>query len=569
MKRFIFVISALCVAFSAAAQVSREVEVTKQYVPKLPPARKLDMVIDKQDTVSIRPEIDYTITPNSFTSALTTNKFRPATVTYWDYEKRYPFYVKAGVGYPLASELDVYASTNRADVGYLSGYVNHRGRFSNIKDSYELSPGVPFEFDNNSQQMSNRIGFNGGKYIGRYTLDADIFYQTNIFHRYPQQVDENTADEVNYEDIAVAVNFGDSFADMSKLNFSVYASADYYNDKSEHLLLPEQSRKLQQMNTALGLKFGRNIAQRASLFFTLGYRGYYGLKSIDVYSDNVVSATLMFNYHTKKMFDIKAGLTYSYDHLPSVAQSKKNHIFPHIYFGADLFENGSLVPYVEVDGELTNNSYQQLQQINPYVALPMDSVKALPNTQTYNVRIGISGHVFGDKLSYRLYGNGAFMDNALYWYSSQPAYFDAVVAKQQVWSINAALEYKPLSVLYFSAKAKGMVYSCPEDVKVANCKPSFEGEFNARYTHRKFAIGATAQLVGKRSWTIGLDSDMPNLATYDYPAYVDLGVVFDWFVGKQCTIYVEGRNLTNAKIYHWALYKEYGVGALAGIKVQF
>ena len=93
MKRFILTISAVVVALTAAAQVTREVEVTKEYMPKLPPARKLDMVADKQDTVSIRPEIDYTITPNSFTSALSTSKVRPATVTYWEFDKRYPFYI--------------------------------------------------------------------------------------------------------------------------------------------------------------------------------------------------------------------------------------------------------------------------------------------------------------------------------------------------------------------------------------------------------------------------------------------------------------------------------------------
>ena len=57
--------------------------------------------------------------------------------------------------------------------------------------------------------------------------------------------------------------------------------------------------------------------------------------------------------------------------------------------------------------------------------------------------------------------------------------------------------------------------------------------------------------------------------TIDYPAYVDLSLSFDWFVGNRCTIYVEGRNLANAKIYNWALYKEYGIGALAGVKIQF
>ena len=71
MKRVLLIILALPMFISAFAQLEREVEVTKQYVPKLPPARKMDMVPDMVDTVSIRPEIDYTIAPKSFDSALT------------------------------------------------------------------------------------------------------------------------------------------------------------------------------------------------------------------------------------------------------------------------------------------------------------------------------------------------------------------------------------------------------------------------------------------------------------------------------------------------------------------
>ena len=554
------------VALVATAQVTREVEVVKEYIPKLPPARKLDMATDKQDTVNIRPEIDYTITPNSFTSALSTSKVRPATVTYWEFDKRYPFYLKAGVGYPLATELDVYASTNRADVGYLSGYVNHRGRFSNIKDSYTLA-GQTFEYDNSVQSMENRIGLNGGKYIGRYTLDGDIYYQSNQYNRYAQpQVEAQQVPAVNYENFAAAFKFGDSFSDMSKVNFSVYASADYYNDKSNQLL---DDAKLQQAATAVGAIVGREVATRTLLTLSLGYNGYYGLKSLDSYSDNIISATAMVNFHTKKKLDVRAGLTYSYDNLKGAEGNRKNHIFPHLHLGANLFDNGAFVPYVEVDGELVNNSFQQLQQQNPYVILSAN----VPNTYSYNFRIGFSGNVLKNRLSYRVYADADIVRNALYWTIMQPAYFEATVGKYTVWSINAALEYKPLSTLYFALKAKGMAYKEPAEWTVENHRPAFEGEFNARYTHRKFAVGAVARLVGKTNWSV-LESPATSeteavYQSVNYPAYVDLSLVFDWFVGKRCTLYVEGRNLANAKIYHWALYKEYGIGALAGVKVQF
>ena len=102
-------------------------------------------------------------------------------------------------------------------------------------------------------------------------------------------------------------------------------------------------------------------------------------------------------------------------------------------------------------------------------------------------------------------------------------------------------------------------------------KPAFLADFAVRYTHRKFAIGATAEAMGSRSWTF-IDTTAANgggISSHKYPACVDLGLTFDWFVAKQCTVYVEGRNLANAKIYDWALYSRLGAGAVVGIKVQF
>ena len=565
MRRYILTIAALVVSFVAFAQVSREVEVTKQYVPKLQPAQKLDMVTDKQDTVTIRPEIDYTIAPKSFASALSTSKFRPATVTYWEFNKRYPFYVKVGAGYPLTSELDIYATVNRADVGYITGYINHRGQFSNIKGENELHKGEPVPYDNNSQQMTNRIGVNGGKYIGRYTLDGDLYYQSNMYHRYPQTVTEETADEINFENVAARVTFGDSFSDLSKVNFGIYASADYYNDKSEYLFDTEDGLDLQQFTLTAGAKVARNLGKSAKLMLSLGYDGYYGMKSLESYSDNILSLSAQFDYHAKRIFDLKAGITYSYDNVAAIEKSA-NHLLPYLYAGADVLENGTVVPYVEFDSRLINNSYQQLQRTNPYVSMPAE-IASLPNTRIYNARVGICGHIQGNKLAYRLYGNIGLLSNALYWYSPTPAYFEAVVDKQRVMSLEASLEYKPISQLYISAAVKAMKYTVPESVAVENSKPSLLGNIGVRYTHSKFAIGTTAELVGATRWSVG--TAVEDSAVVTYPMYVDLDVTFDWFISKKCTLYAEGRNLTNSKIYHWALYKEYGVGAIMGVKIQF
>ena len=62
-----------------AAQVEKQVEVTKAYVPRVGSAAKLPVEPDMTDTTRIRPEIDYTITPLSLQTTLTTHpEIRPA-----------------------------------------------------------------------------------------------------------------------------------------------------------------------------------------------------------------------------------------------------------------------------------------------------------------------------------------------------------------------------------------------------------------------------------------------------------------------------------------------------------
>lgn len=567
MRRFILTISTLLFALTATAQVEREVEVTKQYVPKLPVAKKMDFQPDMVDTVAIRPEIDYTIVPKSFASALSTEKFRPAKVTYWEYAKSYPFYIKAGVGYPLVSEVDAYASTNRADVGYLSAYVNHRGSYSDIQT---INPITNTEFKGKAQQMSNRVGVNGGKYIGRYTFNGDVYYDADIFHRYAQPKSDDAIDEINYENIALAMSFGDSFADMSKVNFSIYAAADYYNDKSEQL--PDFERKMQQFSASAGLKLGRNIGTKARLYAAFDYQGYYGLKFLENYGNSLFSGAVKFEYNLKSLLDIKAELKYCNDKL--TGQKSRHHILPNVYVGFNVGQRDIFVPYVEVDSRLEQNSYQHLQQANPYIMLRGSEYQPLPNTTIFNMRIGFTGHTTNNKLSYRLNANAAFMNDALYWINVNNIGFDVTTAAQNIITLNASLEYKPLSTLLLGAGFKWMLYD-ENFVDVENGKPNFEANFNIQYTHRKFAIGAKADIIGSRSWSFageyfeGDVRDNFTLHSYTYPVCCDLGLTFDWFVAKQCTIYIEGRNLGNAKIYDYALYRRLGVGAVAGIKVQF
>lgn len=578
MKRVISIsLFALLACAGVSAQVAKQVEVTKNYAPSVSQATKLAIAPNMVDTVTLRPEIDYTITPRSFSSTLGTHRFKPASVTYWEYMKEYSFYMKLGVGYPLNSVADVYASTHRADVGYIMGYVNHRGQYSKIRMT-DLFDGSSYR--NNSQQMVNRVGVNAGKYFGRYTLSGDIYYQSDIYHRYPLRSDYDRR-EINFEDVNLKLRFGDSFVDLKRLNFDVYGSVDFYNDKSKTFV---EDSKYQQIDATAGVKFARRLATRSMFSASIDYRGYYGLKDLSSYSNNILSATLLYGYNSGRLLDLKAGLTYSFDHTTSAAKTNRNYVMPYLYVGLNVRNKGTFVPYIELDGEVINNSYYSLLKRNPYVEIlgsdgagMPDFMHSLPNTAKYNVRFGVSGHTRNSKFAYRFYANMSFLENSIYWYNVNQLFFNAEVARENVWSVNAELDYKPVSQLLLSMQVRGLIYTNFSTVNSAH--PPVEAKLRLRYTHKKFAIGASAELQGVSKWTcinnpvfVGR-SDDENAAlerdTVTVPASVDVGLTFDWYVSDKCTVFVEGNNLANMNIYRWVYYREYGANFTAGVKVQF
>lgn len=590
MKRYITTLITLCaVSFAASAQTAKQVVVTKDFASEISTdKKKMDFTPSMVDTVKMRPDIDYSITPRSFASALGTHRFNPATVTYWEYQRKYPFYLKVGAGYPLNTVGDLYASTHRADVGYLTAYANHYGQYSKLKYTNGFD-GVSYK-DNRSMQMNNKFGVMGGKYFGRYTLAGDLYYRMDTYHRYPlhnEYAEDGTPileykrRKIDFEDVNLSLSFGDSFADYSHLNFKVYALANFYNDKSERFI---ENEHYQQMNVKAGATAAREITKRSALSLNLDYEGYYGLKSLKEYNNSIVGLDLRYRYRSGGLIDLTAGAKVLYDNNPA-DEVKKNrwHAFPYLSLSLNINDKGAFVPYVEVNGELQNNSYHSLVRRNPYVAIlggadgSLSANTVLPNTELYNVRFGVSGHSANSKFAYRFYANMSFMRNAIYWYNINQIFFGVESASRNIFSLCGAVDYKPISQLLLTAQVKGSLYN--GSASVEDAMPNVEALVRVRYTHKKFTAGLSAELFGPTKWTSIQDYTLflpeATLPTHSdvfrAPTSLDLSVYGDYHVNKTCTVYAEVNNILGDVLptYHWAFYREMGASFTVGVKVQF
>ena len=596
--------AALLLPQLVAAQVEKRVEVTKAYVPKVESASKLSIEPDMTDTTRMRPEIDYTVTPLSLRTTLTTRPIRPATVTYWEFNRPLPFYVKAGVGYPLNSVLDFYASTQNPSTGYLVGYVNHEGRYAKIANDFDVK--------NNSTRMYNRIGVAAGKYFGRHTLGGEFSYDNRLYHRYGAWAPEETglgfgAGAMNdYGDAEVLLRFGDDFQDMDRLNFEVSLHGGLYLDHSDHPVANMQGREsLLGLQGRIGQSFGRS-----TLWGELGYEHSTGQKYLADNGRQLVHVGLHYGFEGGTV-RLNLGATYYWDRIETFAApdsqvERGDYIIPRIRLDFNLGTAG-LKPFIEADGAVRPNDFRALTMQNPFLGSsrwlyrlfesldpPLDAIPGYTGNSLwldrssvdYDFRLGIGGSLWRSRFNYRMFAGFSVHDNHLFWTGWQVALpetgcdvlFLPVMARQTVTSFNGEVEFRPVSALKFDLGFHGYLYN--DETPLKNGAPAFAGHIGMAYDARKIAFGVQAWMQSERSWTVyrymeqpvdpeGVLAEFETLPAFKAPFGVDLRAWFDWRITGRVTLFAEGRNLLNRPLYEQAWFPELGACFTVGVKANF
>lgn len=576
MKRVLF--AALLFAampLTAGAQVEKQVEVTKAYVPSVERAAKLAIEPDMTDTTRMRPEIDYSVTPLSLRTEFRLRPIRPATVTYWEFNRPLPFYLKAGAGYPLNSVLDFYVSSQNPGTGYILAFVNHEGRYAKLRNDFDVK--------NDATRMTNRIGAAAGKYLGRHLLEGELSYENRLYHRYGAYYGPSADFDVpaapgataDYGDANVTVRLGDEFRDLSRLNFEVALRGGIFFDHSEWKDYGDKARQ-----TALGVsaRIARGFG-RHRLSFSAGYERLAGQKAVADYREQTIRAGVRYGVEGGFM-NFEAGADYCYDKIDGA--SAGNYILPHLRLDINLGTEG-LRPFVEIDGQVHENGYRSLTRQNPYLQ-PATTVDK--SSVDYDGRFGIRGSLWREKFSYRVYAAFSIRDNHIYWYGlgtydpREERFVEAAaamlpdMARQTVTSFHGEVEMRPASALRLTLGVHGFIYN--NDSSLGDGAPKFRGDLGVRYAGRKISFGVSAAMQGVRKWSLvdrGLlqpeAPDVPYRERFEAPFAFDLRVDFDWKVSGRVGIFAEGRNLANQRLYEYPWYPEYGANFTAGVKLNF
>ena len=345
----------LCCALVAVAQTARaqnptidqQIEVTRQYVPEVEGARKLDYRPRMNDTVMLKPEIDYAIRPTPWRSVFGTEPIAPVGISTAEYARPYPYYLRLGGGYPGQSLLDfaVDKSTRTTRFGVL---LNHYGEWQRrqipVTEGASLMPWT-----------TNDVGIYAGRDFGRQSLDFRADLQLDYFDAFRLT---DTRQGYFNQDLDVRIGYGDDFTDLSRFNYRVALSGGI---------------------AQLAVGYGRaevNLGGRVGDGALLGdviFDGWWTSSEASTGSCDWYVALAPRYEATFGRFGLHAGLgvyVNRYKGIRHAGDETYNDAFYRFFILPDIDLSyqvaDAFVPYLRADGEQGDGSYRGQHMFNPY-----------------------------------------------------------------------------------------------------------------------------------------------------------------------------------------------------------
>ena len=543
MRKIIFITATLLAASSVGVHAQenesliRRIEVTRQYVPEVEGARKIDYAPRMGDTVTLKPYIDYAITPTPWKSVFGTEPIEPINISTARYEPINPFYLRAGAGYPLTSTANLRTSFGNPSDRHFGIYADHDGQWQHLID--DTAPAGCTE---------NRLGFNGGFAAGQRMFDYDLHYDLNA-----RQWNGTNNTSFNYfNNISAAVRFGDSFADLSRFNYRVGLTGGFWGNS------------LQSIKHNGGLDAFADFAWPLGSGAILTDAGFNGDWNPDI-SDQLFSLAPHYRLSVSDL-NLNVGAKLYFNNYNFYSNRGNNiYVVPDVKISYTVLP--TFEPYLSIDGSVANSSYKDLYAINPYVV----PLSAGMRPKTLSLQGGVRGNA-RDILVYDIYAGYMAADTFCFVRSMETGAFSPIQVPLNVTFASANLGIHLPTGFGFLAGVHYNSYnndpnlwrgtSTPTQLGMGIPTLNLSGTISYDYRNKLFTK-VRADFIGKRFMASAQDFYT------EVPSYVDLSASVEYKFSNRFSVFLQGNNLLNKPIYHYLGYKEYGVRGVVGFIVVF
>ena len=549
----------------AYAQESKRVEISTTYRPEVEQATKLMVPTTIEDVPVINPDIEYNVVPQTWQVSLDTEDYEPVVMYNYDFKRAKPLYAKFGVGYSLASDAALRYAVQNKRVGYFGVGIDHCANFQRHKNSLRVLRSMADSYD-----MHNGVTLGGGAYVGRALFEATATYDNDIYNRYAELVDNPS--RVLFHDAALSLRFGDEFVDFSYFNFSLEARGGYWS----HLLPVPSSRgveRLDEFSSGALFRLARNVG-KGVIGLNAGYDMWQS--SAIEYMNTRWSLGLEYMWRWG-IANFELGVAYKYDYIKNLSAEEYNphRVLPRLKISLDV-EKASLVPYLEVATNMSQNSVASLYRQNPYIDFDAiaDRVGVMLNSTSYDMSAGLNGSLFARRFTYRVYAGVNLQRNHNFWYVNREGTFGVVTGDNDRLFWGVELGVRPINNLRLSAGYQGHSDSIDANTPYCTSEATFMIDFSAEYSYKRWKFQLSTDVVGPRVWCWeakeGENRATEAIAT---PTSVDLGVGVSYAIKDCAEVYLNGYNLLNnvglKNMCDYAFYYGSGIGFMCGVKLNF
>jgi hypothetical protein len=539
----VFTLFLLETTVNAQTPLKKEVEVVKPYEPVVSDANKINVLPKISDSVVIKPNIQYNITPIMVNTEYQVSAINAAKMMNMPISKLYKNYIKLGFGNYTSPLAELYVNSSRSKKHTAGIFLKHQSSAGKLK--LENGDKVFAGYSETSGELFGRKFFKNSYLYANGGARGNTVYDYGYYPKLDTALEKGDIRQ-NYFLANANAGIRSTNSDSTKLNYDIGLKYNFFQDRVKHgennINIAAQLRQLFLTDKLFGINVNYNLLKRNEKLDSTGYANsllvldpWVGMSSPD--------------------YRLKGGLKFCF-------QTQNNTLkISFIPYGEFQFAavKDVLIPFVGLNGQVNTHSYQDIAFENPYIH-PGLLVK---NSVTRDIYGGLKGSL-GAKASYILKVDFAKLKDQYFFVNDSLSTlrntFTVVYDNGDKFNGYAEVNYDYSEHLSFAAKANYYKYTL-EHQAYAWHKPDFDFTFSTIYNLRnKILINFDVLAVGNRY----AKEYSVNQKTKSLAGVVDFNLGVEYRYTKILSAWIRLYNFTAAKYYEWNQYPTQQFNVMVG-----
>lgn len=535
------------VNLNAQTPIKKEVEVVKPYEPVVSDAHKINILPKINDSVTIKPSVQYNIVPTMINTEYQVNPIMAAKMLSMPVPKLYHSYIKLGFGNHTTPLGEVYINSLRSKK-YAAGFF-FRHQSSSGKVKLDNDKKVDADYAETSGELFGKKFFKSSYLYGDAAISGNSVLHYGYDTHNPELKDTLLQKgDIHQRFTLVKLNTGlrSTHSDSSKLSYNVGLGYNFFRDIINHnennLSISAQFSKRYETKM-LGLDVSFNLLKPNTLLDStrnsnslLALNPWVGLSTSD--------------------YRLQLGLNISF---PNEGNGLGLHFYPKAEFQFIAVKD-VIIPFLGLTGGIITHSYRDIASENPFIR-PNLNVKN--SNMKLNFYGGLKGSL-GSKASYVLKFDYSSLDNQYFFVNDTTSVlhnlFTAVYSAVDIFTEHAEINYDVTEQISLGLKTNFYQYNLISEQEAWH-RPKMDMAVSAQYNLRnKILIDFDILALGKRY----AKEYTPKPMAKELSSALDFNLGIEYRYTKILSFWLHFNNFTASRYYIWNQYPAQRFNLMAG-----